>query len=217
MTTATPDRFTDAQTHCVDAKSITQKLWDQYSAEPSRETREALILHYIDFAAAVSLKFGRRAPKYIDIDELTTAGMLGLIQAIDHFDMLNVSSFKSYASRIIKYRIKDYLRELGFWPRRKSPPKRSELCTWGLHCSKHENIALESMQIDDCLNLLKSVVSDREFSILVSFYFWELSVKEIAKRDGITVHNVHQTMHDARKKIRKNIPQMGREYNQDQQ
>ncbi len=65
----------------------------------------------------IAFKKAKELPPHIDIDDLISAGMIGLLNAIDKFDASKGASFKSYASIRIRGAIKDELRKMDWMSR----------------------------------------------------------------------------------------------------
>jgi RNA polymerase sigma factor for flagellar operon FliA len=74
----------------------------------------------------VALKIYHRLPSYIDIDDLISTGIVGLIDAIDKFDPKKSKNFKKYAEIRIRGAILDELRNLD-WISRSTRKKTSRM------------------------------------------------------------------------------------------
>jgi len=91
----------------------------------SRETRESspdrdnLILDHLPQVKLIASRIHDKLPGSVCLDDLISAGVLGLIDAVDHFDRsLNVK-LKTYAEHKIRGAILDSLRSLDWAPRNK--------------------------------------------------------------------------------------------------
>ncbi len=73
--------------------------------------REAAILQGIDLVNEIAKRFRLRVPRCIAFDDLFSAGMVGMIQAVDRFDHARGLKFKSYAQHRIGGAMLDFLRE----------------------------------------------------------------------------------------------------------
>lgn len=79
--------------------------------------REALVLQHLPQVRLIARRIHDRLPPHIALDDLISAGVVGLIEAIDNFDpSLNVQ-LKTYAERRIQGAILDSLRGLDWAPR----------------------------------------------------------------------------------------------------
>lgn len=95
----------------------TEPLWAAYRAEPSDETRNALVEAYHRFAAEVTRRFAARLPRSVDRGDLATAGDVGLMNAITGFDPERGVRFESYCELRVKGALLDELRTQDWLPR----------------------------------------------------------------------------------------------------
>ena len=81
--------------------------------------RERLILEHLPQVRLIARRIHDRLPGSVNLDDLISTGIVGLISAIDHFDpTLNVK-LKTYAEYKIRGAILDSLRGLDWAPRQK--------------------------------------------------------------------------------------------------
>jgi len=78
---------------------------------------ERTLLKHVPLVRFLAQRIHSRLPGNIDIDDLVSAGMLGLIQACDKFDAAKNIQFASFASFRIRGAILDSLRMLDWAPR----------------------------------------------------------------------------------------------------
>jgi RNA polymerase sigma factor FliA len=98
-------------------------MYPKLSKSPElRETnpeREHLILDHLPQVKLIAARIHEKLPESVCLDDLISAGVLGLIDAVDHFDpTLNVK-LKTYAEHKIRGAILDSLRSLDWAPRNK--------------------------------------------------------------------------------------------------
>lgn len=102
-------------------------LYKQDSPVPnslSAEDRERLILDHLPQVRLIARRIHERVPDSVNLDDLISTGVVGLISAIDRFDpTLNVK-LKTYAEYKIRGAILDSLRGLDWAPRQQR--KRSK-------------------------------------------------------------------------------------------
>jgi RNA polymerase sigma factor for flagellar operon FliA len=73
-------------------------LWDALGGSNDPHARAALIEHYLPFARVVAARvYGLRAGAIANFDDYLQYARLGLIEAIDRFDVTRGISFESYA------------------------------------------------------------------------------------------------------------------------
>jgi len=85
----------------------------------SEDERERLILEHLPQVRLVARKIHERLPDTVVFDDLMSAGVVGLIQAIDHFDPRQNVKLKTYAEFRIRGAILDSLRDTDWAPRLK--------------------------------------------------------------------------------------------------
>ncbi len=85
---------------------------------PEKE-RERLILEHIPQVRLIARKIHERVPDSICFDDLLSAGVVGLIHAIDNFDARQNVRLKTYAEFRIRGAILDSLRDTDWAPRLK--------------------------------------------------------------------------------------------------
>lgn len=79
--------------------------------------REKLITRYAPLVKTIAGRLALRLPQHISQDDLTSAGLMGLMDAIDRFDVEKGVEFKSYAEFRIKGAMIDELRAMDWVPR----------------------------------------------------------------------------------------------------
>lgn len=90
----------------------------------SEEERERLILEHIPQVRLIARKIHERVPESICFDDLLSAGVVGLIHAIDNFDPRQNVKLKTYAEFRIRGAILDSLRQTDWAPRLKRKQAR---------------------------------------------------------------------------------------------
>jgi RNA polymerase sigma factor for flagellar operon FliA len=96
----------------------------KYYPEPTAESRkigtaesDRLILEYSPLIKYVAYRIAVRLPPHVEIDDLISAGVIGLIDAIEKFDPTKETQFKTYAEIRIRGAILDELRSQDWVPR----------------------------------------------------------------------------------------------------
>jgi len=95
----------------------TQALWQEYRRTQDRALRDRLILTYAPLVKFVAGRLGASLPAHVDEQDLVSYGLLGLIGAIERFDIDREIKFETYAIARIKGAIIDELRSLDWVPR----------------------------------------------------------------------------------------------------
>jgi RNA polymerase sigma factor for flagellar operon FliA len=83
----------------------------------SGEERDRLIIEHLPQVRLIARKIHERLPDTIALDDLLSAGVIGLINAIDHFDPQQNVKLRTYAEFRIRGAILDSLRETDWAPR----------------------------------------------------------------------------------------------------
>jgi RNA polymerase sigma factor FliA len=77
---------------------------------PAIARRNAHVLKHHALVGKVAKRLARRLPSYVSLDDLTSAGMLGLLEAADRFDPERGQKFESFAEFRIRGAMLDDLR-----------------------------------------------------------------------------------------------------------
>lgn len=95
-------------------------LLKKYKDEPRKlETTEKdkLVLEYAPLIKFIAQKIAVRLPSNIELDDLISSGVIGLMDAIDKYDPTRDNKFKTYAEFRIRGAILDELRAQDWVPR----------------------------------------------------------------------------------------------------
>src|SRR5512142_96670 len=79
--------------------------------------REQLILEHLPQIKYIAQRISTKLPSHVELNDLVSAGVLGLLDAIEKFDPNRGVKFKTYAELRIKGAILDSLRNLDWAPR----------------------------------------------------------------------------------------------------
>ena len=85
--------------------------------EITPENREEVIKRYSPMIKYVANRIAMRLPPHIDVDDLISVGVLGLMDAISKYDSTRGAKFKTYAEFRVRGAILDELRSLDWVPR----------------------------------------------------------------------------------------------------
>ncbi|HWB33126.1 MAG TPA: FliA/WhiG family RNA polymerase sigma factor [Acidobacteriaceae bacterium] len=86
-------------------------------AGPTVAERDALLLEHLPTVRYIARRIHERLPQHVELDDLVSAGVVGLIDAFSKFDHTKKVQFKSYAQFRIRGAILDSLRMLDWSPR----------------------------------------------------------------------------------------------------
>ena len=85
--------------------------------EITTENREEVIIRYSPMIKYVANRIAMRLPPHIEVDDLISVGVLGLMDAITKYDSSRGAKFKTYAEFRVRGAILDELRSLDWVPR----------------------------------------------------------------------------------------------------
>ena len=98
----------------------TSALLKKYKEEPSKLTsqqKDKLIMEYAPLIKFIAQKIAIRLPSNIELDDLISSGVIGLMDALDKYDPSRDNKFKTYAEFRIRGAILDELRAQDWVPR----------------------------------------------------------------------------------------------------
>jgi RNA polymerase sigma factor for flagellar operon FliA len=93
------------------------KRYKQDTSGVDGKLREQLIMDYAPLIRYVAQRISSRLPSNIEIDDLISAGVIGLMDAIEKYDPSRDNKFKTYAEFRIRGAILDELRSQDWVPR----------------------------------------------------------------------------------------------------
>lgn len=94
-----------------------QVLWKRYHLQADTGTENALVEQYIPLVGAVLHRLAMTLPEHVDQDDLKSAGLVGLLQALRNYDPACGTSFETYARVRIRGSMLDELRRMDWVPR----------------------------------------------------------------------------------------------------
>jgi RNA polymerase sigma-B factor len=92
-------------------KALTKELFRRYRLEGDEAARDELITMYLNLVKYLASRFRNRGEP---IDDLVQVGTIGLIKAIDRFDIDRQVEFTTYATPTIVGELKRYFRDKGW-------------------------------------------------------------------------------------------------------
>lgn len=92
-------------------------VWKKYEKAKTQEIKQLLIQHYVYLVKLVAGRLSIYLNHYVDLDDLLSYGVIGLIDALDKFDLNKNVKFETYASLRIRGAILDEIRKLDWVPR----------------------------------------------------------------------------------------------------
>jgi len=102
-----------------DEKKIREirEWWNDYKTNNNIEAKKKLIENYLPFVRYTVSRILPGLPTHIHPDDLISAGITGLIEAVDHYDITSGTKFESFSNFRIHGAIIDELRAMDWVPR----------------------------------------------------------------------------------------------------
>lgn len=94
-----------------------KKLWELYKKTGNSELQEKIVVKYLKLVHYIANRMLVYTTKGLDKDDLYSAGVLGLLEAIERFDLSKGIEFKSFAGIRIRGSIIDEIRRFDWVPR----------------------------------------------------------------------------------------------------
>jgi RNA polymerase sigma factor for flagellar operon FliA len=98
-------------------KKAIEEVWEGYRATQSDECRNLLMENYSYIVKYTAERLYTKLPDKVEVDDLISAGMFGLMDAIDAFDVTRGVKFETYCSPRVRGSILDELRSMDWVPR----------------------------------------------------------------------------------------------------
>jgi len=92
-------------------KALTRELFVRYRVDGDEDARDELVEMYLNLVKYLASRFRNRGEP---IDDLVQVGTIGLIKAIDRFDVARAVEFTTYATPTIVGELKRYFRDKGW-------------------------------------------------------------------------------------------------------
>lgn len=93
-----------------------QRLWESYTQDGSQDTKNEIVLHYMYLVKRIVYRLLPTYEGYSNFDDLLSCGVLGLIDAINKFDVKREIQFEHYATMRIRGEIIDHMRKQDWAP-----------------------------------------------------------------------------------------------------
>jgi RNA polymerase sigma-B factor len=106
-----PSKRRTASRKLVWDKALTRELFVRYRLDGDEDARDELVEMYLNLVKYLASRFRNRGEP---IDDLVQVGTIGLIKAIDRFDIERAVEFTTYATPTIVGELKRYFRDKGW-------------------------------------------------------------------------------------------------------
>jgi RNA polymerase sigma factor for flagellar operon FliA len=162
--------------------------------------QEQMVLRYAPLIKYIACRLALRLPSHISQEDLISSGIIGLIDAIQKFDLSKNINFKTYAEFRIRGAMLDELRNLDWIPR--SVRKKSQLIenayaklqrALGRPAEAEEVAELLGLRVDDFFQLLDETKSVS----LVPLEGWENGNGNSGGALDLSAHLADESLRDA--------------------
>jgi RNA polymerase sigma factor for flagellar operon FliA len=93
------------------------ELWQRYHRGGDAPAENALVEQYLPLVRSALGRLAMALPDHVDQDDLNSAGLIGLLQALRNYDPSCGSSFETYARLRVRGAMLDELRRMDWVPR----------------------------------------------------------------------------------------------------
>jgi RNA polymerase sigma factor for flagellar operon FliA len=108
-----------------------KKLWELYKRTNRAELQEKIVIQYLNLVHYLAHRLDSFSSPTLDREDLYSAGVIGLLEAIERFDLEKNVDFKNYAMLRIRGAMIDELRRFDWVPR--SVRKKSKILDGTIH------------------------------------------------------------------------------------
>jgi RNA polymerase sigma factor for flagellar operon FliA len=97
--------------------SSIDNVWKEYKGTQSKVAKDKLLLEYANLVKYIAQRIAVNLPSSVERDDLISAGILGLVKAVETFEPERGFKFETYAGHKIRGAILDELRAMDWVPR----------------------------------------------------------------------------------------------------
>ena len=94
-----------------------EKVWQEYLETRSKTAKDKLLVEYAPVVKYTAQRMAINLPKSVEVNDLISSGVMGLIKAVEAFDPTREVKFETFATHKIRGAILDELRALDWVPR----------------------------------------------------------------------------------------------------
>lgn len=93
-------------------------LWHSYKASKDRAVQERLAEHYLPLVRSLAMSLSRKVGQSVEVDDMVADGSIGLLRAIETFDISRGFKFQTYATTVVRGAILNGMRRMDWVPER---------------------------------------------------------------------------------------------------
>ena len=110
-------RYKGEYMNSIPYKGDIKKVWDEYKKTKAEPLRNTLMENYLHLVRYNAERIHVKLPDEVELDDLMSAGIFGLMDAIAAFDLGRGVKFETYCAPRIRGAILDELRSMDWVPR----------------------------------------------------------------------------------------------------
>ncbi|MDR0870373.1 MAG: sigma-70 family RNA polymerase sigma factor, partial [Planctomycetaceae bacterium] len=95
----------------------TEQLWQLYAKHPTDQLRNQLVERYMPLVRSRAERVWSRLPDGVELDDLISAGTVGLMSAVSSYDLSRGVRFEAFCQTRINGAMVDELRSMDWVPR----------------------------------------------------------------------------------------------------
>ncbi|RMF71798.1 MAG: sigma-70 family RNA polymerase sigma factor, partial [Planctomycetota bacterium] len=107
----------DPSVRSIEDPKELEAVWKRFHRTGAEEDRNRLVEHYLYLVRFTAERLGAKLPDEVDVDDLMSAGVFGLVDALDAFDPERGVKFETYCAPRVRGAILDELRSMDWVPR----------------------------------------------------------------------------------------------------
>ena len=191
----------------------TTAQWQAFVRDRDPRLRDAIILSYARLVRGHAAALAARLPAWVDIQDLQSSGLEGLVHAVDRYDPSRGVRFETFAAAHVVGRMLDELRRLDWVPRSvreraqqtlrlvplDTPASDQRDCSLSelvedAHAEQPEHSSVRA-ELRKVLDASFDELPARDALILRLHYYDELTLAEIGELLGVSpsrTHGIHQ-------------------------
>jgi RNA polymerase sigma factor for flagellar operon FliA len=101
----------------MDMQRRIDRVWARYKRTSSQRLRDVLLEHYLPYVQKIADRMRARLPAQVQVEDLVSAGVFGLANAIVAYDPARQVRFTTFSARRIMGAMLDELRSMDWVPR----------------------------------------------------------------------------------------------------
>jgi len=183
-----------------------EKEWITFKETNSSELRERLLEEYLPLVKSVAGRMALGFPKSVELSDLVSTGVIGLIEALSNYDPSRGVKFETYAVPRIRGAILDELRSLD-WVPRSTRAKSREIDKATIKLENRLGRVPTQRELAKCLRVstreLMATLDDVSSSSVLSLdelIYGEDDNRQVPRVETVESGARHNMLHDLEKK-----------------